>query len=216
MSRDWGYGGFKGDIQGLFTMHVTGPTDLVKVSFYIDDSVIGEVDKAPFNLQFNTDNYPLGFHDLYAVGNSSTGLEYRSNIVRAEFVPASSSSKTIFPILGIVLGAVIISAMIPLLMGRRTKKMPLGAERNYGAGGGAICPKCHRPFPLSLLTPHLAFSKIAICPYCGKLSLVRPEPIEKLRLAEKAELVGEKAMVPEETEEEKLKKEMDDSKYQGF
>ncbi len=126
------------------------------------------------------------------------------------------AGKTIFPILGIVLGAVIISAIVPLLMSRRTKKLPLGAERNYGAGGGAICPKCHRPFPLSLLTPHLAFSKIAICPYCGKLSLVRPEPIEKLRLAEKAELVGEKAMVPEETEEEKLKKEMDDSKYQGF
>src|SRR5512141_744044 len=70
MSRDWGYGGFHGDIQGLFTMKIKGPADLAKVAFYIDDTVIGEATKAPFNLQFSTDNYPLGVHKLYAVGVS--------------------------------------------------------------------------------------------------------------------------------------------------
>lgn len=43
ISRDWGYGGFNGDIQGLFTMHVTGSADLARVTFYIDDTAIGEV-----------------------------------------------------------------------------------------------------------------------------------------------------------------------------
>jgi hypothetical protein len=215
LSRDWGYGGFNGDIQGLFTMHVTGPTDLAKVNFYIDSTAIGEVDKAPFNLQFNTENYPLGIHELSAVGSSATGQEYHSNLVRAEFVPASQSSKVILPIVSILLAVVLLSAAIPLVMSRRTKKLPMGTERNYGAGGGAICPRCQRPFPLSLLSPHLGFSKLAVCPYCGKVSLVRPQPVEQLRAAEKAELDGEQVSVPEESEEEKLKKELDDSKYQG-
>ncbi|MCX6039409.1 MAG: hypothetical protein NTW99_16290 [Chloroflexi bacterium] len=60
MSRDFGYGGFNNDIQGLFSMKVTGPADLARVVFYINSIVIGEVTQAPFNLQFNTDNYPLG------------------------------------------------------------------------------------------------------------------------------------------------------------
>ena len=214
LSRDWGYGGFNGDIQGLFTMHVTGPANLAKVTFYIDSTVIGEVDKAPFNLQFNTDNYPLGIHELSAVGNSSTGQEYRSNTIKAQFVPASQGGKAVLPILGIILGIVVLSAIVPLAMGRKTKKLPMGAERNYGAGGGAICPRCQRPFPLSLLSPHLGFSKLAVCPYCGKVGLLRPQPIEQLRAAEKAELAGEKVRVPEESEEEKLKKNLDDSKYQ--
>ena len=216
ISRDWGYGGFNGDIQGLFSMHVTGPTDLAKVTFYIDSTVIGEVDKSPFNLQFNTDNYSLGVHELSAIGNSSSGQEYHSNAIRATFVPASQGGKVVIPILVVVFGAILISALIPLFMSRRTKKLPMGVERNYGPGGGAICPKCQRPFPLSLISPHLGFSKIAICPHCGKLGLVRPESIEKLRLAEKAELTGEKAQAPEETDEEKLKKDLNDSKYQGF
>ena len=80
MSRDYGYGGFNNDIQGLFSMKVTGPADLVKVEFYIDSTSIGEVTQSPFNLQFNTDNYPVGQHQLYAVGFSSTGQQYKSNI----------------------------------------------------------------------------------------------------------------------------------------
>jgi hypothetical protein len=216
MSRDWGYGGFHGDIQGLFTMKVTGPADLAKVSFYIDDTVIGEATKAPFNLQFNTDNYPLGVHKLYAVGTSTGGWEYRSNVINAEFVPASSASKTVFPILAVVLGAVVISALIPLALNRKVKNLPMGAERNYGAAGGAICPRCHRPYPLSFFTPHFGFTKLGVCPYCRKVSLVRPESIVKLREAEKAELGGDQVAVPEESEAEKLKKELDNSKYQGF
>ncbi len=216
MSRDWGYGGFRGDIQGLFTMRVTGPADLAKVTFYIDQTSMGVVEKAPFNLQFNTGNYPLGVHQLYAVGSSSAGQEYRSNVITAEFVPASQTGKTILPILLVILAAVVISAAVPLLFNRKAKNAPLGSERNYGAGGGAICPRCHRPFPLSFLSPHFGFAKLAVCPYCRKFGFVRPEPIEKLREAEKAELVGEKPTVREESEEEKLRKEMDDSRYRGM
>jgi hypothetical protein len=217
MSRDWGYGGFHGDIQGLFTMKIKGPADLAKVTYYIDSTVIGEVTTAPFNLQFTTDNYPLGFHDLYAVGLSTTGQEYRSNVIKAEFVPAQSVGKTIFPILGAVLLVVILAALIPIFLGRKAKNVPLGSERNYGVAGGTICPRCQRPFAMSLFSPNMGFKKMAVCPYCKKVSLARPLPLEQLRLAEKMELDGQQQVpLAEESEAEKLKKEIDNSKYQGF
>jgi hypothetical protein len=218
MSRDWGYGGFNSDIEGLFTMKVTGPADLARVEYYIDDTKIGEVSQIPFDLQFTTDNYPLGAHKLYAVGISQSGMEYRSNIITANFVPKQNITKIIFPVLGVLLVVILLSTLGPLLFMRgKHLQLPFGAERNYGAGGGGICPNCHRPFSLPLLSAHLGFSKLAVCPFCGKLSVVRVESISKLREAEKAELEWAKPeKFAEGTEEEQLNREIDDSKYQGL
>jgi hypothetical protein len=218
MSRDWGYGGFNGDIQGLFSVRVTGPMDLAKVEFFIDTIKIGEVDQSPFSLQFNTDNYPLGVHEIYAVGYLSSGQQFRSNSISANFVPKQSSMKIILPILGVVLAAILLSTLAPLLS-RRGKRLdiPLGAERNYGAGGGGICPNCHRPFALPLFSAHIGVSRLASCPFCGKVSLVRTQAIGQLRVAEKAELEWVKTEKPSETSDgENLRKEIDDSKFQGL
>ena len=217
-SRDFGYGGLNNDIQGLFSMKVTGPADLVRVVFYIDSDAIGEVTQAPFNFQFNTDNYPLGQHNLSAVGFSSSGQQYSSNIINRNFVSSSEGNKAtlqiVIPVLVIVFGAILLSFVVPLITGRRKIiNLPLGAERNYRAGGG-ICPKCHRPFALPLFSINLGLSKLARCPYCGKWSVVRNQSIAKLREAEQAELAWGKAEVVEETEEEKLRREIDESKYQ--
>jgi hypothetical protein len=220
MSRDWGYGGFNGDIQGLFSMKITGPADLVKVIFFIDEASIGEVTQAPFNLQFNTDNYPNGAHVMSAIGYSSNGQEYHSNVITGNFVPASEGNKAalgmVVPVLVIVFGAILLSFVIPLVTGRgKIQELPLGAERKYGLGGG-ICQKCHRPFALPLFSMNLGLSKFARCPYCGKWSFVRIQSMAKLREAEQAELEWGRADVPEVTEDEKLRKELDDSKYQGM
>lgn len=218
MSRDWGYGGFNGDIQGLFSMRVTGPADLIRVEFFIDKIKIGEVTASPFNLQFTTDNYSNGVHELYAVGHSQAGQEYHSNVITANFVPKQSSTKVILPVLGVILVAVLVSALGPLLATRGKRiNVPLGAERKYGAGGGGICPKCHRPFSLPLLSAHIGFSKLAACPFCGKWNMVRVESITKLREAEKAEVEwGKPEHTSETSAEEELGKELDDSKYQGL
>ncbi len=219
MTRDWGYGGFNGDIQGLFSMKVTGPADLAKVVFYIDETVIGEVAQSPFNLQFNTDNYPLGQHELYAVGYSASGQEYRSNVIQATFVPASVGSKTalsfIIPIVVIVFGGLLLAMVVPLITGRKTVNLPAGSPRQYPLGG-AICPKCGRPFAVHIYGLNLGVGKLDRCPYCSKWSMVRRASMDALRAAEEAELEGEKAQVPEMSEAEKLKKELDDSKYQGL
>lgn len=219
MSRDWGYGGLNGDIQGLFSMKVSGPGDLVKVEFYIDGILIGEDMEAPFSLQFNTDTYSPGNHELYARGYTAGGQVYQSNLITANFVTESDGNKAslsiVLPILAIAFVAILLSFVVPLLLGRgKSQNLELGAERKYPFGG-VICSNCHRPFPLSIFSPHLGFHKIARCPMCGKLGLLRVQPIGKLREAEQEELKWGEAKVIAESAEEKLRKELDDSKYQS-
>jgi DNA-directed RNA polymerase subunit RPC12/RpoP len=219
LSRDFGYGGFNGDIQGLFTMHITGPANLARVDFYIDETKIGEVNQAPFNLQFKTDLYPVGMHSLYAIGFTTDGQQLRSPSISREFISASASSKNaltlIVPILVIVFGATILSALFPTLTGRGRKKGQPGMAQDYRFGGG-ICPKCGHPVALPALGVHLMASKLARCPNCGKWSMIRPVSVDKLRAAEAAEQAGSAPQVPGMTEDDKIKKELDDSKYQGL
>lgn len=217
MSRDWGYGGFNGDIQGLFTMHISGPDTLVRVEFYIDETKIGEDTEAPFALQFTTDNYPLGWHTMSAIGFTADGQELTSNTITAEFVPEQEVAKFLIPVFGVVLVAILGSTLIPFLVTRNKKpvQLPLGEERSYGVGGGGICPKCKRPFALPFFSMNMGLSKYGRCPYCGKWSAVRVLPVAKLREAEKAELTWSQAEAPQVSEEEKLRKELDDSKYQN-
>lgn len=218
LSRDFGYGGFNNDIQGLFSMKVSGPEDLVRVVFYIDTMNIGEIAKSPFNLQFTTDDYPLGQHNLHAIGFSASGKEYASNVIISNFVSASVGTKAglkfAVPVLAIVFGATLISFIVPMITGRKKNKdFPLGGERNYPFGGG-ICPKCKRPFALPLISMNLGLSKLGACPYCGKLSAVRIQSMQNLREAEQAELDWGRPEIPEQSGEEKMRKELENSKYQ--
>jgi DNA-directed RNA polymerase subunit RPC12/RpoP len=218
LSRDFGYSGFSGDIQGTFSMHVIGPADLVRVVFYIDSTAIGEDTQAPFALQFVTDNYPAGQHEMYAVGYSSNGQEYQSNLITQTFVSAAQGNKAtmqiVIPVLVVVFGAILVSVLVPAFLGRKQKNLPPGAPRQYPLGG-AICPKCGRPFAVHLWGLRLGIGRFDRCPYCGKWSLVKYASIEKLRAAEQAESEGAKTEIPEMTEEEKLKRDLDNSKYQG-
>jgi DNA-directed RNA polymerase subunit RPC12/RpoP len=222
MSRDFGYGGFGNDIQGLFTIKVKNPpANLAKVDFYIDTTLMGEVTQTPFSLQFNTDSYPLGNHSLSARGFTTDGTEISSTIIQANFVPASAGTsmilKIVLPIVGLLVVIGVLSLALPLILNKgKLSALPLGAQRNYGIGGGTICPKCERPFPLRLWFINLGASKIDRCPYCGKWSMVRPRPLAELRAAEQAEISSSQPIAPVvgETDAEKLKKELDDSRYQ--
>lgn len=218
-SRDFGYSSGGGDIQGLFSIKVNGPDTLTKVVFHIDDEAIGEDTEAPFKLQFNTDSYTLGQHAIYAAGTTSDGRELKTKIVHANFVSASegtqSAMRILIPILGIVAVAVVLAAVIPVVTGRKTIPLEPGTPRNYPLGG-AVCPKCQRPFAVHIYGLNLGLGKLDRCPYCGKWSVVRRESLQKLRAAEEAELerARETGSVPGMTEEEKLKKQLEDSKFQ--
>jgi hypothetical protein len=223
LSRDFGYGGFGNDIQGLFSAKINNPpANLTRVVFYIDATSMGEDSTPPFSLQFNTDSYPLGNHILSAVGYTSDGKEIDSNKIQAQFVPASAGTKTVLkiivPVIGLILLMALFAVFIPLVLNRgKLSSLPLGAPRKFGVGGGAICPKCGRPFPLRLWWINFGLSKIDRCPYCGKWSLVRPRSLAELREAEAAELSqpGSGHTVTGETEADKLKKELDDSRFQN-
>ena len=91
-----------------------------------------------------------------------------------------------------------------------------GTARDYGILGGAICPKCRRPFALGIGAINLGFgTKFTRCPHFGKWSVARRASLDELRAAESAELADTQAGqgVPEKSEEEKLKKSVDDSRY---
>jgi hypothetical protein len=224
LSRDWGYGGFNNDIQGLFTMKINAaPADLNRVSFFIDSTNIGDITQSPFSLQFNTDSYSLGNHTLSAIGYTADGSQISSNQIQVQFVSAGSGTKSVGIIVGAFLGILVIGVLvafgIPMIFDKgKMASLPLGMPRNYGIGGGAICPKCGRPHPIRLWWLNLGFNKIDRCPYCGKWSFVRPQPLNELRAAEQAELAQAQPEIPivGQTEAEKLKKELDDSRYQNM
>jgi hypothetical protein len=222
MSRTWGYSSGSGKIQGLFTMKASGPDDLQRVTFYIDGTPLGEATQSPFELRLNTDEHSLGIHTLYAVGVRGSGHELHSNEIRVVFVSADESwqaaRRIMLPLFAIVFGAILLSFLLTFLTAGKRRSLPPGAPRKYGFSGGAICPKCQRPFPLHLFGLNLGLGKLDRCPYCGKWSVLRPRPIGELRLAEQAELEASQAeaQVPEASDEAKLRRDMDDSRFQDL
>jgi hypothetical protein len=221
MSRDFGYSSGTGKIQGAFSIKAQVPSDVVRVVFYIDDQIIGEATAEPFKIRFDTGSFTLGMHTIYAKAFTEDERELNSKIIQREFVTAEegwqAAGKIVLPILGLTLGISVLSFLIPFLAGKRkSAALPLGAERTYGALGGTICKKCGRPFSIHFLSIRLGFSRLDWCPHCNKWSVVRRYSLQELRAAEKQELAASGG-VPENfglSEEERLRKSLEESKYQ--
>ncbi len=123
-----------------------------------------------------------------------------------------------FIVVGALLLIVLIVRGIQFLSvrGKPMMDLPLGAPRDYGLAGGAVCPRCHRPFRLSLLGIKLIPGiKFARCEFCGKWSVVRRLSVDELRQAEAAELAEAQPSetIREKTAEEKLNALVDDSRF---
>lgn len=220
LSRNFGFSSGTGRIQGNFTLKASGPANLQRVVFYIDNQELGEATKAPFNFSFNTSSYSASRHSLHAVGYMTDGQQLQSNVINAQFITSAqagqSTLRIIIPIVVVIAVAITLSALIPMLSPRgKTDRLPLGSQRSYSMLGGAVCPKCGRPFSLHFWGINMLAGKFDRCPYCGKWSLVRRSSMADLRAAEQAELdqaTSEAAQSPL-SEEEKLRKELDNSKY---
>jgi len=223
LSRDFGYSSGTGDIQGTFSMRVNGPDDLVLVVFFIDEQSLGEISEPPFRLRFSTDDFPTGIHRMSAVGYSSSGKEYRSNEIQAEFVTAQQgwqkALRFMLPLLGFIALAVLISLLFPMLISRgKTASLQPGAARNYRPFGGTICPKCQRPFGMHLYGLNLLVGKYDRCPYCGRWSLVRSASSAQLAAAEAAEIefAAQSSLAKPVNEAEQLEHDLDDSRFQDL
>ncbi len=213
LTRDWGYGGFDGRIQGRFSLHASGPDNLVEVRFLIDGSVVHVARDAPFRYQFETGAYGPGPHRLTAIGVLSNGVEMQGSTFQRTFITAEEARQEIrgllLPLLAVVVGFAVVFTLVPAVLGRGREHRP----GQYGMAGGAVCPRCRLPYSRRLLAPNLFIGKLERCPHCGKWSLVgRASPAAlqaaEARLAEEGELESSP-----ESEAERLKRMIDESKY---
>jgi hypothetical protein len=216
LTRDFGYGGFGGDIQGTFSMKATGPDDLVEVQFYIDDLLIGTDTEAPFRIQFNTDGYKPGLHTLSALGVLADGSEIQSNQFVREFLSGDKALGTtldiLIPLLAIIIGISVIGVVAPMLLGKKGKQRPIG---EYSAAGGAVCPRCGFPYSRHILSINILLGKLERCPHCGKLAIVRRATPDALAAAEERWRADQEKGVKDisKDEEESLRKALEDSRF---
>lgn len=214
LSRDWGYGGMNGRIQGRFSLHASGPDDLVEVRFRMDGAVINVDAEPPFRYQFDTGSFDPGRHEMSATGLLPDGAELQSAaIVRTFLTEEEAGQETaglVVPLLLVVGVITLLGVGGPLLLGRRRQHRP-GV---YGASGGAVCPRCMMPFSRNVLSPNLLVGKLERCPHCGKWSIAPRANAAALEAAEKR-LAGEGEVQAFESEEEKQRRLLDDSRFDG-
>jgi hypothetical protein len=202
LRRDFGYGsGLK--IQGRLSMHVEELENVERVEFLVDREVIGEDGEAPFALQFNTGSFPDGWHTLHAIGYLPGGETVRSNTIRREFVPASTANWTMFAIFGVVIALLILRFVL-------TRGDKAGS---YGMVGGTVCPHCERPFAYHVWSFALLVGRLDRCPHCGKWSFTRRWLPEDLAAAERQSQGGSHAARALVSDEERLRREIDSSRY---
>ncbi len=219
--RNFGYGGGK-QIKGNFGMAVVGDTQrIASAIFRIDGQEMAVVTTAPFEISFETTDYPYGLHQLSVVVTDIDGTVYPSPAREFEFVTAEVEREAVvgimLPTLLGVGGAVLAGVLIQFLVLKKKGVQPVepGTPRKYGLRGGAICPRCKRPFVLNFLTVNLLTRVYARCTNCGKWSVVRFASLAELRAAEKAELELDKPQLEPSPKSEagQLKEKLDDSKY---
>jgi hypothetical protein len=223
VSRDFGSSDGTGNIQGTFSMKVTGPSNLVKVQFYNDNVMIAEDTEPPFKVQFVTGDYAPGMHTMHAVGYTSDGRELRTREMIFNYMTAQESRQRglqiTVPIFALVLIWVLYSKVIPTLSsGRKKGDLLSPGGHDYGVIGGTICPRCSHPFALNLFSPNLLVGKLARCPNCGKWFIGRRASIDDLRIAEEAAWAQAHGapQVSDMSDEEKIRKGLNNSKYQGM
>ncbi len=214
LTRDWGYGGLDNRIQGRFSLHATGPDNLVEVRFRLDFAIINVDKEAPFRYQFHTNDFDPGPHTMSATGILTNGTEINSQFIVRTFMSDDAANQEvrnfILPLLLVVGAITVIGIGGPLLLGRNKKHRP-GV---YGMAGGAVCRRCSMPFSRSTLAPNLLLGKLERCPHCGKWAVVPRASASALAEAE-ARLAGTDQVdgEPFESEEEKKKRLLDESRF---
>jgi hypothetical protein len=106
-------------------------------------------------------------------------------------------------------GFTLVGALVPALMGRG-KEFRSG---QYGAAGGAVCPRCTFPYSRNILAPNLVVGKLQRCPHCGKWAIVPRASQSNLEAAEERWAREGTSTVEAPSEEERVRQMLDDSRY---
>jgi len=215
ISRTFGYGGFNGKIQGAFKLKIRSEhDDLAQVDFLIDNEVVHSALTAPFEYSFNTADYPEGLHTFKALGYQNDGTEIYANEFSRTFLSsenASSEMRGIVVPLIVGIGILTLLGALGSVFFARRKEFTPG---QYGVAGGAVCPRCTFPYSRSFWAPNMLVGKLQVCPHCGKWAIVPAASSVDLGTAE-ARLASEgRATVDAPSEDEQLKKLLDESRYE--
>lgn len=228
LNRDFGYGGMGNQIQGTFSIEVTDNTPYQKVIFMMDEIVLGEKTEAPFRFRFSTDSYEPGIHQYYAIGVLADGTQVESNRITADVLSKEEANQALYKILGILFGSIALVGIISWAVSSVVSKKTAGSQvledgempQGFSLKGGSICPKCGKPFSFHFFSVNLPFYKVDRCPHCGKVVLAKSmtyQAVETIVLSKKKSKAGAvdngNGAAVEISEEERLKRQLDDSKY---
>lgn len=204
-------------LQGRIGLRVEGPEDLVRVEFYVDDEIINEDDEAPFRYDFSTAEISPGEHTISAIGYVKDGRALPSDIGTYTILSAEEAVEGIqqymIPLLiGVVIFLVIAGALSAAIAKRKGPQYRIG---DYGPAGGAVCRRCGMPFSRHLFSPNLVVGKFERCPNCGAMGIVRRGTPMELRAAEERLLADmqKRRGGPEEDEDERLRRMLDESRF---
>ncbi|HEX9018668.1 MAG TPA: Ig-like domain-containing protein [Anaerolineaceae bacterium] len=223
--RLFGYGGFSGEIRGTFRFSVSGPSENIQsVTYLMDGQSMAVVSQAPYSLDFQTESYPNGWHQITALVATRDGQQVTTPAIALNFLSAgqqgSAFGKIIIPLMIGIAGVLLLAMGIQALSMRlNPARRAAGAPRNYGLKGGTICARCGRPFPIHFWSLNLLGSYLDRCDYCGHVAVVRrrsPQELEDALRAEVAAVQSSETSLPgagEESEEERMRKMLDDSRY---
>ena len=203
------------NIKGTFTIRAQGTETLQSVTFYLDGAPMGTVTAAPFNLQFNTDAYPPGTHTITAVGTTSTAQEFQSNSITRNFLTPADNIKGILLLVVPLILLIIAFRFVANWMTKRGHKTSPELAKIDGSFGGAICPKCYKPFARHWWGLNFGTSKYDRCPHCHKWSMVTRQSPELLQAALEAMQQAENPATDtaEDDEESARKRRLDDSRF---
>ena len=206
LRRDWGYGA-GADIQGRVTLSLSGETGtLSKVVFYMDDAVMAEVSEAPFSFSFSTDDYPSGLRRMSAIVFTSDESSQEVAPITYNFLSKDAASSASTKIMVLVIGLILVSLAVSVFISSRNK----GSETaNGGMNGLAVCQRCGKTFPRSILGLNVVVGKFERCPHCGKWQLTRRASPAEIELADSRNKPKTETL-PEAKAE---KDELEDSKF---
>ncbi len=224
--REFGYQK-GGEVRGNFALTVTGsPETIQSVTYLLDGQQMATVSAAPFKYSFRTYDYPDGVHQLSAVVTTKDNRQVTTPAVSINFLSSQQESESmkniIIPLVGGLLLVILVAAGGQYLVTRRSghEHLAPGAERHYGLKGGAICPRGGRACAIHFWSLNLLTSYFDRCDYCGRWGIVRARSRAELDAAVQAEAAAAQAsesslpgVQAAETEEERLRKMMDESKY---
>lgn len=206
LRRDWGYGS-GADIQGRVTLSLTGDTGAVsKVVFSIDDAVIADLSEAPFSFSFSTDDYPSGLRRMSAEVFTSDGASQEATPITYNFLSKEQANSASTNVIVLAVVVILVSIGLSVFISSRNK----GSETtNGGINGLAVCQRCGKTFPRSILGLNVVVGKFERCPHCGKWQLTRRASPLEIQLADSCNKPKTDSL-PETKAE---KDELEDSKF---